>query len=374
MSKSIAKYDVIVIGLGPAGATCVKEMKNKSVLGIDKSTTVGSSCGGGIGIENIKDYDIDVPHDLSTKKIKKAIISTPDEKLNIKAEDFKRDHFGVVTDRRDFDMYNLLKLKETDADIELNTYVHNIKRKNGLWVINDEFKSDYLILGDGANSKCAQRIGIDTSIPDKDIFVCVQEFLSTTSDTMHLIFDEEISKKGYGWIFPDAQRTHVGLGEPMNEYTTPKLYEKLDLLKKKYGLSSNAIHHEGGIVPLSKPHSPLVYEYNLALIGDAGRLVDPITGGGIHYAIHSGRTVANVLSKRQPLSDYQIKMRPIIKELTRRYKFKNVMDKLGVEYTVNEMIKNVGEIKRPIFSQALKKGAKRVMLKHPSTWLTYLLA
>lgn len=53
---------------------------------------------------------------------------------------------------------------------------------------------------------------------------------------------------------------------------------------------------QGGGVPLAAPLN-IQYADNLILVGDAARHVNPITGGGIHTAIASGKIAGEFLAE-----------------------------------------------------------------------------
>src|SRR3989344_9408934 len=68
------KYDVIIIGAGPAGLECANQLKNSnlSVLLIEKNTIIGpKTCAG--GLTNL-DKDFDIPKDKTRSFQKQEIL------------------------------------------------------------------------------------------------------------------------------------------------------------------------------------------------------------------------------------------------------------------------------------------------------------
>ena len=69
-----------------------------------------------------------------------------------------------------------------------------------------------------------------------------------------------------------------------------KLLQQERLLKKDVDLSSA----RGALVPVTGPIKSTVHDRCL-LIGDAAGMVNPLTGGGIEYAMQTGKIAANTL-------------------------------------------------------------------------------
>jgi flavin-dependent dehydrogenase len=63
-----------------------------------------------------------------------------------------------------------------------------------------------------------------------------------------------------------------------------------------FGIESVAtVEHRSGLIPVGGPVEPLG-RGNVLLTGDAAGLVSPVTGGGIHTALHFGRRAAQLVS------------------------------------------------------------------------------
>jgi digeranylgeranylglycerophospholipid reductase len=105
---------------------------------------------------------------------------------------------------------------------------------------------------------------------------------------------------GYAWIFPKGEDSaNVGIGVTMNlikEGGHPKrLLEKF--IDAHPGLKKGkVIEAVAGAVPVSVPADKTVKD-NLMLVGDAARMADAITGGGIRNAIRSGSIAGEVAAK-----------------------------------------------------------------------------
>jgi flavin-dependent dehydrogenase len=100
---------------------------------------------------------------------------------------------------------------------------------------------------------------------------------------------------GYGWLFPKQDHLNFGvLGWPA---IGPTLRSRLDQLARSYGFDPSAIWGvRGHPLPIRQPGAP-VADGNVALIGDAAGMVDPLSGEGIYAAIASGSLVAACLAE-----------------------------------------------------------------------------
>ncbi|MGK7651907.1 geranylgeranyl reductase family protein [Roseovarius sp. B08] len=93
---------------------------------------------------------------------------------------------------------------------------------------------------------------------------------------------------GYGWSFPKKSSTTIGLGGLHAKNPDMKLHLATYLDKLGTGKTAKV---KGHFLPFGAPR-PIPGKGNVLLAGDAAGLVDPITGEGIGYAIHSGALAA----------------------------------------------------------------------------------
>ena len=105
--------------------------------------------------------------------------------------------------------------------------------------------------------------------------------------------DKKTFGVSYGWIFPQDGRISVGAGNyaGFSKFSTSELRERLGKwIEDKFGK---------GILEKAKYEAfPILFDYqghefgNIFLVGDAAGLANDLTGGGIIFAIASGRCVA----------------------------------------------------------------------------------
>ena len=167
-------------------------------------------------------------------------------------------------------------------------------------------------------------------------FINVQEDgidrFTTDHECIDLYFYNHL--KRYGWIFPLRKAINIGVynidTNTKNKYLLQKIALKNFKIPKESIRSSKI---EGFPIPVTKLPKRFSKE-NVFLIGDAAGLVDPVSGEGIHYAIRSGKIVADTILKAYSsnLNDnldysYRYKIeKDIIPDLFISYKLKNFLE------------------------------------------------
>ncbi|MFX1340342.1 MAG: NAD(P)/FAD-dependent oxidoreductase, partial [Promethearchaeota archaeon] len=300
MANSTNNFDIAVIGAGPGGSFAAKasgEMGYKTLL-LDKEQIRESgrykACGGAIAWELVE--EIDYPED----KISRVIESL--ELHHIDGEDFSKKGKGAVIWRSTFDKFitdmaiesgAVLKEKEPIIDIEKSNNIYQIKTKKG------KYQAKYVIAADGVTSPTLKMLKWPYFAKENLILTITKEMKTTNSyintilgsDTVHLFFGiKNLIPIGYAWLFPKAETITVGWGNQINLIKNSRTeFDKfVSLPYVKKALKDSKLE-------IFKPHlipvglRPKLYEDNVFAVGDAGGIVDPISGKGIPYAMMSGQ-------------------------------------------------------------------------------------
>ncbi|EAQ23668.1 geranylgeranyl reductase family protein [Roseovarius sp. 217] len=124
---------------------------------------------------------------------------------------------------------------------------------------------------------------------------------------------------GYGWVFPKRCSTTVGVGGLLSE--NPDMKRAMADYCAVLGLASEEASVKGQFLPFGD-FRPIPGQGAVLLVGDAAGLVDPITGEGIGYAMQSGQLAAKAaiaaLGAGRPqtaLSHYRRALRPVHRAL-----------------------------------------------------------
>jgi geranylgeranyl reductase family protein len=293
------KYDVIVVGAGPGGASAAYFLSRsgKRVLVLEKETLPRyKACGGGI----------------STRFLRHTFPFSFDGVIQSEVRSMSYAFWGLtitmpaprgaigMTMRDQLDVHIL---KHACVEIRQGVAVHKVTEASNRIIVEtrdgERFEADYLIGADGANSIVARSLGlrrkknlaaaIEAEVPVQ------QRILRRFAGRPIFIFGE--IRLGYLWVFP--KRQHLSVGIAALKPKRGELQEKLSKVMARYGISlENAALH-GHPIPLYTRHEPIATRRTL-LVGDAAGLVDPLSGEGIRYAIKSGCLAARAILSGHP--------------------------------------------------------------------------
>lgn len=262
------KYDVIIIGAGPAGLSCAWELSasKMKVLVLDKNPNPGNKiCAGGMRIEDVKK------------------IGLPNKFIGIKDKGF------VTVDRQDFFNHAFKKVFQTNVEIKLGVNVKSIDSEFLTTNDNSKFGFKYLVGADGSNSIVRKSLGI----PVNEKLVTIQYKLYKFKwNNLHFDFNKQLFNEGYGWIFPHTNHSKVGCGTLSGGMPVKELKNNF-----KFWLRENRIETEGEkpmTFPINCDYRNFKYD-NIFLAGDAAGFADKVSGEGIHQALISGQEIARII-------------------------------------------------------------------------------
>ncbi len=282
-------FDVAIVGAGPAGATCAAFCADAGlrVVLLERETfprekvcgdCLNPSCWPVFERLDVAQRVRELPHGRLTRVDFVAIGGrTVSVELPADAE--------IAVKRSLLDQLLMTRAAEAGAEVRQATTVRQIMIARDGWQIsaNDETLHARILIGaDGRNSTVArlvgalprankERVGLQTHVPLPSDF----------GDRVVLQFRPE----GYSGQAP------VGDGQ-LNVCLVAKP-PQLDALKRwaaeRFGISAD--HTWRTITPLRR--DPVTPAYpRLFFVGDAARVVEPFTGEGIYYALHSGELAA----------------------------------------------------------------------------------
>ena len=305
MSMSGQKFDVVVVGGGPCGATAAADLAKRgySVALLDRDGRI-KPCGGAVPPRMIEDYDI--PDSQIVAKIKTARMISPTQRhVDIPIEN---GYVGMV-DREHFDEFLRVRAADAGAMRVTGTYTKITRDTEGTHVhYRDKARGETrsmicrMVIGaDGARSNVAKaEVPGGDKIPYVIAYHEIIEAPTETTETYNpkrcdVIYDGKISPDFYGWVFPHGKSASVGMGTCIDGVDLKKATADL---RATAGLTDcKTIRREGAPIPL-KPLDRWDNGNDVLLAGDAAGVVAPSSGEGIYYAMACGTSAALATARR----------------------------------------------------------------------------
>jgi len=367
-------YDVLVIGGGPAGAIAAKTAVEKglSALIVEKRPAIGAPvrCAEGIGKEALQEFIDPDPRWISAEMTGAGIVA-PDGFFMKLESSMAGGKVGYVLDRKFFDRELVWKAAEAGADVAVKSRACAPILEDG--VVKgakidycgkvSSVKAQVVIAADGVESKFSKWCGIDTTVPVREIMSSVQYVMADIDiDPGATIFylGNDVAPEGYLWVFPKGKRTaNVGIGiSGRKSGDGHRAKDYLDKFVKKTFPHGKTIEYIPGGVSVCRPLECTVAD-GLVIAGDAARVVDPLTGGGIYNAMYTGKLAAEVAAdcigkgdvSKKALMRYDKEWRAskMGKSIERNYHIKEYLIKQPDE-KLNEIIHSVSNMNLSEFS------------------------
>jgi len=281
-------FDVIIVGAGPAGIAAAQTLLKSKIdfCIIEKETFPRKKlCAGGMTnkcVELLEELK------LEYKNVIKQVITSVQIGSKNKVNELTINDPVIMVDRTEFDNNNLSQIKKQNKNVFEKEYVINIE-ENILTTNKNEYKFKYIIFADGVNGYSRKLSNL------KNIGFCVEFDIENRNDKSAVLSFDAI-RDGYAWIFPKGNYSTIGLGKFKNVKDD---YKKLllDFCKSK----DIEVKNEkilGFPIPNGSYLKSSVIDDNKILVGDAGGLVDPISGEGIYYALLSGKFSAESIIEK----------------------------------------------------------------------------
>jgi len=304
--------DVLVVGLGPGGSTAARFAANggAKVIAIDKKAEIGTpiQCAEGVSKRVFDKLEMEPdPRWLRWQVSGVKLISPNGKSIDLDDSNVSTVAYGYVLDRKAFDKDLAGHAARAGAEIYLKTrFVSGERLGNGMVRAHARhFGEDVtidakiIIAADGVASRVGPFFGIKTFVPLKYMESCVQYEMTNMKDIkgLEMYFGKDVAPGGYVWVFPkSSDSANVGIGIiPVHSEHNAKYY--LDkFLENPRMEGARFVELNAGGVPVSRPLKK-TYGDNILIVGDAGRIVNPITGGGISTAISSGKYAGIVASE-----------------------------------------------------------------------------
>ena len=318
------KSEILIVGAGPAGSFAAELLAGAGVgvtLFDGRAPEFPKPCGGGVTSKALKAY----PQLLEAvgRQIDDLEIYAPSGKRLI----LKLDEPFAIYSRTAFDSF-LRERAVAAGAIVVNEKVTLIGEENSVWQLRshassgnaNEYRGDFLVAADGANSAIAKRLSGALAKSEMEVAFGYRTPLPNDEQNAPTVVAFLPGFAGYAWAFPRTDHVSFGIATAQDNFDHAEL-DRL-LWRFMFGWYRQRSEPEANIWQISgDEHNAEIAQKlnssaeryaaripglapetldsrktsgdNWALLGDAAGFADPVTGEGIYYALRSAEIFAD---------------------------------------------------------------------------------
>lgn len=336
------KFDVIVVGAGPAGSAAAYTMAKAglNVILFERGEYPGAKnvMGGVLYRHQLQEI---IPDFLDEAPIERPIVEQRFWMLDEKSafqfgykglEWIEPPHNNFTVLRAKFDQWFAKKAVEQGALLINETVVTEPIVEDGrvIGVRTDrpdgDVFADIVILADGVNSLLAKKLGFHKELKPTEVALAAMQVINLPADkiedrfnlepnqgaTIEVFGDSTKGMVGTGFIYTNKTSINIGVGTLLSDLMKKQMrpHELLEMFKQ-HPMVRKLI--EGGepkeylahLIPEGGYHSiPKIVGHGVMLVGDSAQLVNGIHREGSNLAMFSGRLAAETAILAKELNDY----------------------------------------------------------------------
>jgi geranylgeranyl reductase family protein len=399
-------HDLIVVGGGPAGASCARRAAQRGldVVIIEKAVHPRrKACGGAFRPRLLDLLDFDATSTLDRQSCGSYLFSPSRTKV-VATKDMIT---GYLVKREVFDKLLVDKAVEAGAEIisglEVIDVTESANEVTAHQADGTNIKADFLVAADGVNSRVARKSDLKPHWRDDEIGLCFEARVPMDESDivritrgpyarnffcLHIYFGG--INHGYAWCLPKKGEVSLGMGCLM-PYAAGLKAAWANFIAEftcLYNIGVDLSEVTAMRVPLKEPVERTVTK-RILLVGDAGGFVSAATGEGMCYAIETGQIAAETVSdiihgQTSDTTEYERRWKRTIGKQLKVSKFlanllfnseKNM--ELAIQMAArdesirNQMTDLIGGLKP--YSELRTALMKRVLSRHPLTGLKMLV-
>lgn len=336
------KFDVIVVGAGPAGTSCAYTCAKSglNVLLIERGEYPGSKNVMG-GVLYRKQMEEIIPEFWKEAPLERPVIEQRFwmmDKESVVSFGYKGLEWGMepynnfTVLRAHFDQWFAKKAVEAGALLINETVVLECLVENGkvIGVRTDrpdgDILADVVVLADGVNSLLSKQLGFHKEFRPDEVALTVMEVVNLPKDkindrfnleenqgcTIEIFGDSTKGNLGTAFLYTNKESLNIGVGTTLSSMIKAKLkpYDLLDYLKthpmiKPYLEGGESAEYLAHLIPEGGYRSvPRVAGNGVLVVGDAAQLVNAIHREGSNMAMSSGKMAAEAVIEAKQANDF----------------------------------------------------------------------
>ena len=318
------KFDVVIVGGGPAGSTLARLLKPKIRVALIDGMKEGKPCGGLLAPDaqkSLAKFDLMLPKETL---VDPQIFSVRTMDLETKQQRwYQRMYMNV--DRFRFDQW-LLSLAEKQATIIKGTVVDIIQEKEGFQIQlqNQLIFASVVIGADGAGSIVRRKVGKPI---DSREYVAIQQWFDGEENKIQpfysCIFDSKTSDC-CSWIIGKDGKIIFG-----GAFAKHNCREKFEIQKEKLKEWGFDLHQpiKTEACQVLRPKNKKSFDLGskgVFFVGEAAGLISPSSLEGISSAMNSGMMLADCMNEYYKGGELEGANREIIvKQIQQKYRKKS---------------------------------------------------
>lgn len=336
------KFDVIVVGAGPAGTACAYlcAKSGLKVLQIERGEYPGSKNVMG-GVLYRKQTEEIIPEFWNDAPLERPIVEQRfwmmDKESTVtfgyKGLEWAKEPYNNFTVlRAPFDRWFAQKGVEQGVLLINETVVTEciVENDKVVGVKTDrpdgEILADVVVLADGVNSLLAQQLGFRKELKPDEVALSVMEVINLPKEkindrfnlednqgcTIEIFGDSTKGNLGTAFLYTNKDSLNIGVGTTLSSMMNAKLkpYDLLDYLKNHPMVApllagGESVEYLAHLIPEGGFHSvPKVAGHGVVVVGDAAQLVNAIHREGSNMAMASGKMAAEAIIKAKERQDF----------------------------------------------------------------------
>jgi geranylgeranyl reductase family protein len=286
----MARYDVIVVGAGPAGSTTAYRLARAGarVCILDRARFPRDKpCGGGLTLRAVRELP------FSVEPVVEDRVDTLELGFRYARRWSRRapEPLILMTQRRRLDAFLAEQAAAAGAEFRDGIKVTAVDRGGAVTAAGERLDADVVVGADGANGITARSL----SLPAHEHGVALEgnvgyAHVSRQRFGGRAVVELGAVPGGYAWVFPKGDHVNVGVGGWESE--GPRLRDRLRELCAAFEIDEADVRELRGHRLPMRGASRRPVNGRVLLVGDAAGLVDPLSGDGMFEAFISGRLAA----------------------------------------------------------------------------------